>query len=127
MLSKTQKLAFRIHSLAYSYMSPHPVLWDPEYQNLLYNKCKKSYRIFILFLVLNILCAMGCVYNLVTHFLVERRENYNIGIIGMHIICVPLVLAPIAMSLIFFRHPETLSGFNALFALKTGPKVIRGK
>ncbi len=118
MLSKTHKLAFRILNLAFSYMSPSPIIWDTEYQNLKYNKCKKSCRIFLYFLVLHILCAFGFVYSLVTHFLVERRENYNIGVIGMHILGAPLVLIPIAVFVIILRHPETLSGFNALFALK---------
>lgn len=118
-----RKVAFRILKMGYCYLASHPISWDSEYKTLQYSKSKYSWIFFFISLVLNFLSSAAAAYCIFVHFFIRPRENYNLGIIGLHFICVALTIAPVIVFLLIYRHPYTLAGINALLSFKVSLKT----
>lgn len=125
MLPPIRKLAFRILEMGYCYLAPHPISWDSEYKTLQYSKSKDSWIYFFVSLVLNSLISAGAAYDLFVHFFISPRENYNLGIIGLHIICAAATVTPVILFLLMYKYPYTLSGTNALLSFKVSLKTCK--
>ncbi len=122
MLSETQKTAFRLQQFGYKFMPPHPITWDLEYKQLKYTKSKYSINCFLISLILNGLISIGATYAIFAHFLVSKRENYHVGIIGMQIMSSFLTAIPVAIAFTFSKYPECLLGINALLQMNPTSK-----
>lgn len=118
MLSKIRKLAFKIHQLGYCYLPTNPITWDSTYNKLQYINSKRCKFYFLISLILCTLVSGGAAYVVFTHFAIRRRENYNIGFIGLHIVCVELTGLPVIIALVIYRNPEFMQGVNALLCFK---------
>lgn len=124
MLPPLRKLAFHIQRKGYCFSMSNPISWDSEYKTLQYLRSKYSWISFSVSLIWNALISAGAAYDLFVHFFISPRENYNIGIIGLHGIRVAVAATPIIILLLLCRHSYTLVEINALLALNENLKNL---
>lgn len=112
MLSEAEKLTFQLHKYGFIYLTPFPIVWDENYTSLHFNWSKRTKRLFQVNMLLITLALIGCLYNLLHHFLIQPITNYHIGIIGLHFSCVIILSLPGLALVLWYRHQEAVPGIN---------------
>lgn len=116
MLSETEKRTFQLHKYGFSYLTPLPIIWDKDYTSIQLSSSKWSILVFKINIILSAVTLMGCVFDLLYHFLIQPLPNYNIGTVCLHMGSVTLLALPGFGILLWYRHPETLDGINMVLS-----------
>ncbi len=113
-LSQIQQLAYATQRLVFIYMPSSIFLWEENSQTFQFSDRKKSWGFFFINILLNFLICAAAGYTLFTHFVIHPRDNYNIGYVALHILCVFVTSAPVMFLVMLYTHQDICFRINAL-------------
>jgi len=118
MLTKSQKAAFKVIKVGFSYFYKSLAEWDlNQSQLIIVANAPKQWIYFTLSLGIVLSFAITGFYVLLTHLLVQSRKNYDILMIAIHFIVGIATLGIIVGVFIFFKEPEIIYSTNQLIIL----------